>query len=120
MPYMAWLFRAYMLEKVLLSLMVHIGGQRRATRHFPCPAVIGKQRDNQSHTMQDAINIGKEIHEELVRQGRSVAWLSRQLGTSRMACYRIFNSYSIDSRVLQRISKLLNHDFFALYSDTLK
>jgi len=70
--------------------------------------------------MQDAINIGKEIHEELVRQGRSVAWLSRQLGTSRMACYRIFNSYSIDSRVLQRISKLLNHDFFALYSDTLK
>ena len=29
-----------------------------------------------------------------------MAWLARRLGTSRMACYRIFHSYSIDTQVL--------------------
>jgi hypothetical protein len=70
--------------------------------------------------MADNINIGKAIHEELLRQGRSVAWLSRQLGTSRMACYRIFDCYSIDTHMLLRISSLLGVDFFKLYSESLK
>ena len=65
------------------------------------------------------INIGKEIREELLRQGRSVAWLSRQLGTSRVACYRIFDCYSIDTQQLLRISVLLGRDFFRLYSNSL-
>ena len=70
--------------------------------------------------MADNINIGREIREELLRQGRSVAWLSRQLGTSRMACYRIFECFSIDTQMLRRISILLGRDFFALYSQSLK
>ena len=70
--------------------------------------------------MADNINIGKAIHEELLRQGRSVAWLSRQLGTSRMACYRIFDCYSIDTHMLLRISETLHRDFFVLYSDAIK
>ena len=69
--------------------------------------------------MADNINIGQEIHQELQRQGRSVAWLSRQLGTSRMACYRIFDCYSIDTQVLRRICVLLGRDFFKLYSESL-
>ena len=69
--------------------------------------------------MADFINIGQEIKHELERQGRSVAWLSRQLGTSRMACYRIFDCYSIDTHVLRRISLLLGRDFFKLYSASL-
>ena len=69
--------------------------------------------------MADNINIGQEIHQELQRQGRTIAWLSRQLGTSRMACYRIFDCYSIDTQLLRRISLLLEHDFFKLYSESL-
>lgn len=65
-------------------------------------------------------NIGKTIHDELVKQGRSVTWLSRELGISRMSCYRIFNSYSIDTQLLLRISTLLGRDFFLLYSEQLK
>ena len=73
----------------------------------------------ESPGMADNINIGQEIHRELQRQGRTVAWLSRQLGTSRMACYRIFDCYSIDTRVLRRISILLGRDFFKLYSESV-
>lgn len=69
--------------------------------------------------MADNINIGQEIHQELQRQGRTIAWLSRQLGTSRMACYRIFDCYSIDTQLLRRISLLLERDFFKLYSESL-
>jgi hypothetical protein len=69
--------------------------------------------------MADNINIGQEIHQELQRQGRTVAWLSQQLGTSRMACYRIFDHYSIDTQVLRRVSLLLGRDFFKLYSESL-
>ena len=69
--------------------------------------------------MAEPIHIGHIIQEELRAQGRSVTWLSRQLGTSRMACYRIFSSYSIDTHVLRRISLLLGRDFFKLYSASL-
>lgn len=73
----------------------------------------------ESPNMADNINIGQEIHQELQRQGRTIAWLSRQLGTSRMACYRIFDCYSIDTQLLRRISLLLERDFFKLYSESL-
>ena len=66
--------------------------------------------------MADIINIGQEIKGELERQGRSVAWLSRQLGTIRMT----FDSFSIDTQLLRRISILLGRDFFMLYSASLK
>ncbi|MBR3426548.1 MAG: XRE family transcriptional regulator [Bacteroidales bacterium] len=70
--------------------------------------------------MAEKVNIGQAIREEMDRTGRTVTWLSKQLGTNRMACYRIFNSFSIDTQMLFRISVLLGRDFFALYSDTLK
>lgn len=69
--------------------------------------------------MAEPINIGKAIHDELLRQERTVAWLARKLGTNRMACYRIFDSYSIDTLLLERISIILNFDFFILYSNRL-
>ena len=69
--------------------------------------------------MSEPIHIGRIIEEELRSQGRTVAWLARQLGTSRMACYRIFNSYSIDTQVLYQISDLLGRNFFEVYSGRL-
>ena len=69
--------------------------------------------------MAEKVNIGQAIREEMDRTGRTVTWLSKQLGTNRMACYRIFNSYSIDTQMLLRISVLLGRDFFSLYSTAL-
>lgn len=69
--------------------------------------------------MAEPIHIGHIIQEELRSQGRSVTWLSLQLGTSRMACYRLFHNYSIDTQVLFRISGLLGRDFFVEYSHNL-
>ena len=66
--------------------------------------------------MADFIDIGKLIIAELRRQRKSVSWLARELGTNRMACYRMFAKQSIDTEVLRRVSVILKHDFFKVYS----
>jgi plasmid maintenance system antidote protein VapI len=69
--------------------------------------------------MAEPIHIGHIIQEELHAQGRSVAWLARQLGTSRVSCYRIFHSFSIDTYMLFRISELLERNLFEVYLERL-
>ena len=66
------------------------------------------------------INIGKEIRDELQRQGRSVQWLSEQLDCNRTNIYNIFLRESISTELLLGISIALNKDFFALYSQYLQ
>lgn len=66
------------------------------------------------------IHIGKVIHEELLRQGHSVLWLSQQLGCNRTNIYNIFVRESISTELLLKISVALNMDFFALYSKELE
>lgn len=83
------------------------------------PCADEQQRAKTADNMSEPIHIGHIIQEELRAQGRSVAWLSRQLNTSRMACYRIFNSYSIDTQVLYRISELLERNLFEVYVERL-
>lgn len=61
---------------------------------------------------QQEIHIGSIIKEELDRQGRTVAWFATQLCYSHNHIYKIFNKPSIDTGLLFRISKILNHDFF--------
>lgn len=68
----------------------------------------------------ESINIGVIICNELKNQGRSVTWFAKALGVTRIQCYRIFKSYSIDTITLLKISVLLNVDFFKLYSNLLK
>ena len=62
------------------------------------------------------VNIGKEIHAELLRQGHSVSWLSQQLGCNRTNIYNIFVRESIGTDLLMKICIALNKDFFELYS----
>lgn len=81
---------------------------------------MSSRHENITNIMAELIHIGHIIQEELRSQGRSVAWLARQLGTSRMACYRLFRNYSIDTHMLFRISGLLGKDFFAEYSRRLR
>ena len=65
------------------------------------------------------IKIGEIIREQLRDQGKTVVWFARQLSCSRNNVYKIFHSYSISTQELLRISKILNYDFFAVYSDDL-
>ena len=66
------------------------------------------------------INIGDEIHKELLNQGQSVMWLSQQLGCNRTNIYNIFSRDSISTDLLLKICVALKKDFFALYSQQLE
>lgn len=59
------------------------------------------------------VSIGELIKEELQRQERTVSWLARKLSCDRSNIYRLFQKHSIDTALLQRISLILNKDFFA-------
>ncbi len=61
------------------------------------------------------IHIGKEIKDELRRQGRGVTWFAQQLHCDRTNVYNIFKREGIDTRQLQCISEILRRNFFALY-----
>ena len=65
--------------------------------------------------MMKRINIGKEIKEELRRQGRGVTWFARRPHCDRTNVYNIFKREGIDTILLQRICAVLQRDFFALY-----
>ena len=58
------------------------------------------------------MHIGNLIQEELKRPGRSVTWFAEQLFYTRPHIYKIFSKATIDTGLLQRISRILNHDFF--------
>ena len=62
-----------------------------------------------------SIHIGKEIKDELRRQGRGVTWFARQLHCDRTNVYNIFKREGIDTILLQRIGAVLNRNFFFLY-----
>lgn len=65
------------------------------------------------------IHIGHLIEEELLRQERSAAWLAKKLYCDRTNIYKIFKRESIDTDLLLRISKVLDHNFFQCYSNIL-
>lgn len=56
-------------------------------------------------------HLGSEIHNELIRQGRSVTWLAGQLNCNRMNVYDIFQRKSMDVELVARISLLLHRNF---------
>lgn len=63
-----------------------------------------------------AIHIGKKIKEELYSQGISVSAFAKKINRSRNVVYDIFERESIDTDLLNKIGKILNCDFFSLYS----
>ncbi len=60
----------------------------------------------------EMIPIGQLIKEELNKQERSVSWFARKLSCDRTSVYRLFQKDSIDTRLLVRISRILDRDFF--------
>ena len=69
--------------------------------------------------MIPTIHIGSSIRAELTRQQKTMVWLADQLGTARPNAYRIVRASSLQTDSLFRISKILEHDFFAEYSRKL-
>ena len=59
------------------------------------------------------IHIGSLVRAELSRQHHSVSWLAEQLGIQRTNCYRILSAQSIHTVMLERLSIVMQHDFFA-------
>lgn len=58
------------------------------------------------------MHIGHRI-QEVVRERRLTSvWLARELGCDRTNIYRIYDKRSVDTGMLVRISRILQHNFF--------
>lgn len=69
--------------------------------------------------MYKQINIGEEIQKEMENQNIGATVMAKKIDTNRRRIYRIFEKNSIDTELLFKVSKVLKHDFFKLYSDKL-
>lgn len=69
--------------------------------------------------MYKQINIGEEIKKEMDNQKIGATMMAQKIDTNRKRIYRIFAKNSIDTDMLFKVSKVLKHDFFKLYSDKL-
>ena len=68
---------------------------------------------------QMSVHVGKEIKKKVKERKMTVVELSRELGCHRTNVYRIFDSPTIDSGVLSRLSVIFHFDFFKLYSEDI-
>lgn len=69
--------------------------------------------------MYKQINIGEEIQKEMENQNIGATVMAKKIDTNRRRIYRILEKNSIDTDLLFKVSKVLKHDFFKLYSDRL-
>ena len=63
------------------------------------------------------MHIGTILREKLKTDGKSVVWLARELGCHRTNIYNLFDKNSLDTQLLQRISIIMNYNFFELYRE---
>lgn len=67
-----------------------------------------------------AMHIGELIKEKMRERRVTVVHLSLQLCCTRANVYKILSKSSIDTDLLLRISRTIDYDFFALYSESLR
>ena len=63
-----------------------------------------------------AVHIGKKIKEVTNRMGIKPTEFGKRINKSRETIYNIFTRRSIDTSLLEKISQVLNHDFFQYYT----
>ena len=61
------------------------------------------------------VAIGKKIEEVLKDRNMSVTEFAKKINTNRNNVYDIFKRKSIDTELLQKISKILAYNFFELF-----
>lgn len=65
------------------------------------------------------VHIGKKIKEVLGESKFSVIEFAEKISRTRDVVYKIFAKENIDTGLLQKISYVLEHDFFSYYSHEL-
>lgn len=58
------------------------------------------------------MHIGNRIQEVMLGKEKSARWLAEQIPCERTNIYKIFRRGSIDTKLLKRMSVILEHDFF--------
>ena len=69
--------------------------------------------------MNGNIHIGKLIHKILQQNERSVSWLAKKVYCDPSALCKMLKREDINTNLLLKISKVLNHDFFYYYSNAI-
>ncbi len=67
-----------------------------------------------------AIHIGRKIKQVFEKKGMTISEFGRRIHKSRENIYSIFKRKSIDTALLESISKVLEHDFFSYYTSLQK
>ncbi len=67
-------------------------------------------------------HVGKMIKAELDKHPKhhTVTWFANELHCKRTNVYDIFNRQAVDTELLTRISRILEHDFFRDLSDEIR
>lgn len=60
----------------------------------------------------NTVHIGSIIRQKLQEQGRSAAWLAKQIPCSRNNVFKVMRKPHISTDLLLRISKILDFNFF--------
>lgn len=76
--------------------------------------------DKKAENKQNNIQIGKLIREKFLESGLSIEQFADTIFCKRDNVYDIFRRERIDTGQLLKISKVLNFDFFKLYSDRVE
>src|SRR6218665_1999983 len=61
------------------------------------------------------VHIGKKIKEVLDKSALSVVDFAKSINLTRNGAYKVFEKETIDPGQLQKIGKVLGHDFFGYY-----
>lgn len=67
-----------------------------------------------------SVHIGGKIKKVFKKRGMTVSELGRRINKSRENVYSIFRRKTVDTGLLQKISEVLEHDFFHYYSSAQK
>lgn len=69
--------------------------------------------------MMKEIHIGQLIRKKLDENGQSASWLAKKIHCDRSSFNRMLHKDHIDTKLLLRISTIMNFNFFDYYSDSL-
>jgi len=67
--------------------------------------------------MHENFEIGTLILQKLKENGQAVSWLAKKIRSDRSNLYRILKRNHLDTQMLWDISRVLNFDFFAYFSE---
>lgn len=65
------------------------------------------------------VHIGQKIKNVVESSGLSAIDFAKKINRSRDVAYKIFNKENLDTAMLQKISLVLEHDFFSYFSEDL-